>query len=330
MKKLILSFTFITTISFTNAQWLKTNFNNRVNCFAVNGLNIFAGTLGYGVFLSTNNGTSWTDVNKGLDATKKSFVKSDTGWSTTTVGMSVMSLCTSGKNIFAGTIGGVFLSTDTCKSWTNVNNGLINNMGMSMCMSLAVNDSNIYVGTQEYGVFLSSDNGKSWTLASTNIRSSSFQDIPCLAIRNSNIFAGTNPDGIIFSSNNGRNWTYVNTGLSNLHILSLAIKGKNIFAGTAGGGVFLSTNDGVSWSAVNTGLKNDTVYALTIKDANVFAGTAAGVFLSSNNGKIWTAVNAGLINDAICALVVKDTYIFAGTRHNGVWYRPLAEMTRKK
>ena len=37
-----------------------------VTCIAVNGTDIFAGSFGYGVFLSANNGNSWTAVNNGF------------------------------------------------------------------------------------------------------------------------------------------------------------------------------------------------------------------------------------------------------------------------
>jgi photosystem II stability/assembly factor-like uncharacterized protein len=89
------------------AQWVQTNgpYGGLVNCFAVSGTNLFAGTRG-GVFLSTNNGTSWTAVNTGLTNTD------------------VTSLAVSGTNLFAGTFGGVFLSTNNGTSWTAVNTGL--------------------------------------------------------------------------------------------------------------------------------------------------------------------------------------------------------------
>jgi len=61
--------------------------NTNVNCLLVSGDNIFAGTWGGGVFLSTNNGTSWTAVDFGL---------SD---------LNVQCLAMSGGNIFAGTYG---------------------------------------------------------------------------------------------------------------------------------------------------------------------------------------------------------------------------------
>jgi hypothetical protein len=61
--------------------------NPTVNALAVSGANLFAGTDG-GVFLSTNNGTSWTAASTGLTNT---FVNA---------------LAVSGTNLFAGTSGG--------------------------------------------------------------------------------------------------------------------------------------------------------------------------------------------------------------------------------
>ena len=59
-----------------------------------------------GVFLTTNNGTSWTAVSTGLTDNL------------------VFSLAVNGTNLFAGTNGGVFLSTNNGTSWTAVNKGL--------------------------------------------------------------------------------------------------------------------------------------------------------------------------------------------------------------
>jgi len=79
-----------TTSSPILAQWVQTNgpYGGDVRCFAISGTNLFAGTYGGGVFLSTNNGTSWTAVNTGL------------------TNPNVQSLAVSGTNLFAGTWGG--------------------------------------------------------------------------------------------------------------------------------------------------------------------------------------------------------------------------------
>ena len=76
--------------SITFAQWIQTNgpYGGSITSLAISGANLFAGTASGGVFLSTNNGTSWTAVNNGLTTT------------------SVSSLAVSGTNLFAGTSDG--------------------------------------------------------------------------------------------------------------------------------------------------------------------------------------------------------------------------------
>ena len=50
------------------AQWVQTNgpYGGHVLALAVSGTDLFAGTIGNGVCLSTNNGTGWTAVSTGL------------------------------------------------------------------------------------------------------------------------------------------------------------------------------------------------------------------------------------------------------------------------
>jgi len=120
--KSILTLLFLFAISGreTQSQWVQTNgpYGGTVTCFAVSGTNIFAGIRYGGVFLSTNNGTSWTQVNNGLS---NDYI--------------VYALAVSGTNIFAGTNGGVFLSTNNGRSWTEVNNGLTNHYVRSLAVS---------------------------------------------------------------------------------------------------------------------------------------------------------------------------------------------------
>lgn len=49
------------------SSWTSSGLTNTpATCFAVSGNNLFAGTDGNGVFVSTNDGASWTSVNSGL------------------------------------------------------------------------------------------------------------------------------------------------------------------------------------------------------------------------------------------------------------------------
>jgi len=117
------------------AQWVQTNgpYGGYVISFAVSGTNLFAGTYGGGIFLSTNNGTSWT--------------ASSTGLPPNTI---VRALAVSGTNRFAGTEGGgVFLSTNNGMSWTAASTGLSN----ANVQALAVSGTNLFAGTADGAFF---------------------------------------------------------------------------------------------------------------------------------------------------------------------------------
>lgn len=96
---------------------------------AVSGSNIFAGTFDNGLYLSTNNGVSWTQ--------------------TALNNQEIYSFAISENNIFAGSYhNGVYLSTNNGVTWTQTA------MNHQRVNSLAVSGNNIFAGTY-VGVFLS-------------------------------------------------------------------------------------------------------------------------------------------------------------------------------
>ena len=220
-----------------------------VYSLAISGNNIFAGTDVSGVYLSTNNGSTWTQ--------------------TALNNRMVYSLVVSGNNIFAGINGyGVYLSTNNGQNWSQT---ALNNKSV---YSLAVSGNNIFAGTYNYGVYLSINNGTTWTQTALNNKS-----VHSLIINGNNIFAGTYGSGVYLSTNNGTTW--IQTALNNKTVLSLAVSGNNpedsgqvIFAGTDVSGVYLSTNNGQNWLQKNQGFTNiPTVYSLLIANNYIFAGT---------------------------------------------------------
>jgi photosystem II stability/assembly factor-like uncharacterized protein len=66
-------------------------------------------------------------------------------------------MAASGTSLFAGTRGGVFLSSDAGESWTAVNTGLT----MTDVRALAVSGNEIYAAVYGRGVFVSTNNGHS-------------------------------------------------------------------------------------------------------------------------------------------------------------------------
>ncbi len=289
---IVLSVIFILT-SLCNAQWVQTSgpCGGHVLSLAVSATNLFAGTYGAGVFLSTNDGASWTAANTPFSGFSR--------------------MIQVGTNLFAGTDLGVFLSTNNGQSWTAVSGGLTN----ATVLSLAVSGTNLFAGTYGGGVFLSTNNGTSWTAINSGLTNTT---VLSLAVSGTNLFAGTY-GGVFLSTNNGTNWTAVNSGLTNATVLSLAVSDINLFAGINLGGVFLSTNNGTSWIHGDSGLTSYSVLSLAVSGTNLFAGTWGGVFLSTNNGTSWTKVDSGLTNTYVNAFVTSGTNLFAGTHDGGVF-----------
>jgi len=180
-----------------------------------------------GVFLSTNGGTNWTAVNTGLTNTditalvisntnifagtdKGIYLSTNNGESWTRAGLEnadVTALVASGTNLFAGTCnpesisGGIFHSTNDGSSWTPVC------AGFADVTALVSSDTNIFAGTDN-GVFLSTDNGSNWVQAGLESIG-----VITLALSGTNLFAGTEIGGVwkrplsemITAVNNGKN-----------------------------------------------------------------------------------------------------------------------------
>ncbi len=141
----------------SRSQWVSTNGPNAGAVYAIavspssggSGTNLFAGTSAGGVFLSTDNGTSWTAVDSGLTTPY------------------VWSLAVSDTNLFAGTWGGVFVSTNNGTSWTADTGGLswtLEGGGpTTRVWSLAVSGKYLFAGTNGGGVFRSTIGDTNWT-----------------------------------------------------------------------------------------------------------------------------------------------------------------------
>ena len=297
MKNLIYVLIFLVFAGYVNAQWVQMSngmgINKTVSSLAALGTNIFAGTdnSAGGIYLSTNNGTSWTQ--NGLTSED------------------VACLLVSGTNIFAGTDNhGVVLSTNNGVSWSQTS------LSTQKVNSLASFGTNLFAGTlNNGGVYLSTNSGVTWMQTSLN----NMNVYPVLTI-GTNVLAGTGT-GVYISTNTGTTWSQ--TALNNKAVIALNANGTNIFAGTYQNGVYLSTNNSTSWT--QTSLNNRNVYSLASSGLNIFAGTDSfGVYVSNNNGTTWTQRNEGL-NLSVYSFCILSNYIYAGTG-NSVFRRLLTEL----
>lgn len=234
-----------------------------IGAFALNGIKIFTG-VGGNVLLSTNNGSSWTNVSNGLPN-----------------GM-ISALATNGDTIFAGHSQlGMYRSFNNGMTWLPSNNGLSLQSNL-LIYSILCHNSKIYIGTSE-GVFISSNNGNSWIAMNNGLPPSTYDDIYALAALDSGVFAGT-IYGVYLTTNEGVTWDSVNTGIfTNFgqgHISSFATHGNTIFVAGLYGYVYYSNDYGTSWTSISAGLPDYHLGPLLISGSTLFAGIN-GVWIRS-------------------------------------------------
>jgi hypothetical protein len=151
-----------------------------VRALITSGTNLFAGTDGGGIFLSTDNGQNWTAVNSGL------------------TNLSINALTVSGTNLFAVSDDCVSLSSNNGKSWTS-GNSIFGSWAGYHTYSLAVSGSNLFIGTNR-GVYISTDNGTNCSQVYSAVSHTgggfNMETVRNLVVEGVTLFAGTDGDGV--------------------------------------------------------------------------------------------------------------------------------------
>src|SRR5262249_55058760 len=229
--------------------------------------------------------------------------------------------------VYAGTIGGIFKSTDGGGTWHAINAGLTNTNILSLAIDPAI-PATLHAGTTNApeSVFKSTDGGGTWSPAGLG-----YSDINALALdpytTPTTIYAGRSFAGVYRSADGGTRWKAVlpDVGVSAL-VIDPSTPGT-LYA--AASGVFKSTDGAASW--VNSGaLDGIFVYALAIDPSlpgTLYAGTFDyGVFKSTDGAARWQAVNTGLPgvpgDTRVYALAIDPSTprrLYAGTFGGGVF-----------
>lgn len=322
--------------------------NQKIIALAINkNGTIFAGGGTEGVLVSKDRGEHWAKLNKGL---KYNYILSlvlnsggelfatgygayrfngiDSSWVLLNSDLTNPVVTTLAVNksdhIFAGTWGegGIFRSTDSGKTWRQVNSGLTfpdvtdtTVLRLPLINSLISNSKGNLFAATTYGIFSFSNNDNLWTLLNKNYTNTYFRTIGVTS--QDVLFAGLQGAGI-FRSDDGRIWTSKNSGLDNLYVRAIAVNlNDHIWAGTYGGGVYHSTDLGESWKQTNNGLSGLYVNCIAIspKSNHIFLGTDGnGVFRSIDNGQSWAPVNNGITYPCIRSIAINnDGHIYSGT-----------------
>lgn len=287
------------------AQWVRiaNNFGGTIDCFTELGSNLISGSDGGGVFLSSDNGTTWSPINPGLQ------------------NKHVHALLVYQTALLAGTNAGVFLSSNSGNSWLPLNAGLVDTTHVQ---ALLLQGNILFAGTSG-GVFRATLTSN-WMKIDTGFTDDYF--VNTFIISDTNLLAGTYVFGVWRSTDNGSHWDQSNTFMTKSDIHAFAIHDTDLFAATDGAQLFLSNDNGHTWP---TGMSfpADTLNTLVFSGSNLFAGSNKGVSRTTDKGAHWTGVTLGLTDPDIRFLAVSNDRIFAAASDSSLWSRPLSEVIAK-
>ena len=141
----------------------------------------WVGTLGKGVFKTTDGGSTWAQVSNGLTDQNIESLAVDP---------------TRPDVLYAGTFSrGVFKSSDGGASWASRASGM---NGDEDVKAIAVNSSRpdvVYAGSYHTGMYISTNGGSSWTLSNSGLRNRSIRALAVSADGNV-VYAGTFGEGV--------------------------------------------------------------------------------------------------------------------------------------
>lgn len=180
---------------------------------------VLAGTTGKGVYITSDNGVSWRTTNKALaDTAVSSLILVDNDES---------------LYVFAGTRGGVFVSSGSIPSWYPAKEGFITGT-MVDCLCARKNGSLIELfAATTTGLYKSTNFGAQWY----KLSNAPPYTVNAFAVYGTHVFIGT-AYGIYRSSDGGANWINITDNLPNTYVRSLGVLGPYLMAGTYQGGVW--------------------------------------------------------------------------------------------
>lgn len=270
------------------------------------------GTLSAGLFISTNNGMSWTrpivepatwgatsfaSHGSTVIAFGEEAARSTDGgltWRNLDLIGPPMWMAFAGDTLI-GVIGGsLYRSIDLGDTWEETDStpsGVINRM--------TPHNGAIYLTTTK-GIHRSNDGGDSWTplapiTGNSDARAIIVTDQVIIASAASNPFATT--ESLVRSTDGGATWISAQSGITAERIGVMAQTGNDIYAaGDDHGELYRTTDNGAAWSAVPTSFPYPIAAMIASGDTLFLSGGASsieGIYRSTNRGATWSFDNNG-------------------------------------
>ena len=329
-----------------------------IHFLGYNGSVLYCGSDG-GVYKSTNDGVTWTDLNATLstlqymsaDYDPTSTLRlyggtQDNNKETSTDGGITWNQITTGDggytvvdpvhtNFVYGQYvnGSLQRSSNFGANYTEIRpTGSSGGLFYNPYAMAPGNDSTIVYGQADLWKTTSAQTATSssgWTqIATTGVVGGSVSSIAIGATSTGTIYAGTSNGRLLATTNNGTTWA-TTTGFPYATGLAVDRTNDNIcYAGMsgfiAGVHVYKTTNGGTTWGNVTGNFPNIPVLCIALRTTSprtLFVGTDLGVYKSTDDGTTWVSFNNGMPALAVFDLKYKEgnQLLLAATHGRGCW-----------
>ncbi len=245
------------------------------------GPTVYAATYGWGLSISTNGGSNFTNrtsVNSGLG---DDFV---------------YGAYAVGSTVYAATGAGLSISTNGGATFTNrtTSNTGTPGLGSNFVYAVYAVDDTVYAATVG-GLSISTDGGATFTNRTSANTGGGLGDNVVLGVysRGSTVYAATaNYGGLSISTDGGATFTRrtnANSGLGNDTVRAVYATDDTVYAATDGG-LSISTDGATTFTNYTTanGLGSNGLNGVYAIGSMVYAATAGGLSVSANGGASFT------------------------------------------
>jgi photosystem II stability/assembly factor-like uncharacterized protein len=267
---------------------------------------IYAGTSGEGILLSDDGGVHWRPAN---EATKGSFVP--------------ILQATSSGTVWALADGLVYFSADAGQTWRE--EGPRGFEARSLAVDRLAGET-IYVAGRDQGIAISQDGGETWEIPETDLPRTDFICVGVDPADPRTAYLGTRGSGLFKTTDGGRIWVPSSEGVGKRVVTALLQDPhhpQTLYAGTLDG-VYNSTDSGQSWTLISGCERELYVQALAVDSLDseiIYAGTNSGVYVSRDRGESWSWASQALGNITIFCLTIdpkNQNMVYAGSWGNNV------------
>jgi len=276
----------------------------------------YVGTIGGGIFKSTDGGTSWHAVNTGLGNVAH--------WNVAALAIDPTAPARVYAAVSSGPIGGVFRTTNAGASWTFTSVGALTDIALAPGAP-----ATLYAAGGD--LYKSTDAGVSWTAV---LAAGGFRSVTVDPSSPGTVYAGTNFGAIAKTTDGGASWS-TQGGLASDRVDTLLVDPTApnvVYAGLEDFGVYKSVDAGTTWTPIGptVGAQKLSVQDLaidpgapgTVYAAGFLAGLTPsfGVYRSTDGGTSWSSTPLVALVRAIALDPANPSALIAATRDGiGIW-----------